>query len=145
MEAYHSTQESTTQGSGLGAQEARADPLSGPVAPAAPEDLTPSVPAAPAAPSALGVPSTGGVSSVAATVVAAAAAAMAVSSRALAAVSAAATSISIVGPGLGQVIGPAYSFSQIPEIAKWLLSFGMLAGRLEFLTLIVIFNKSFWR
>ena len=59
--------------------------------------------------------------------------------------SAAATSISNVGPGLGQVIGPAYSFSQIPEIAKWLLSFGMLAGRLEFLTLIVIFNKSFWR
>ena len=40
--------------------------------------------------------------------------------------SAAATSISNVGPGLGQVIGPAYSFSQIPEIAKWLLSFGML-------------------
>ena len=59
--------------------------------------------------------------------------------------SAAATSISNVGPGLGQVIGPAYSFSQLPEIAKWLLSFGMLAGRLEFLTLIVIFNKSFWR
>ena len=59
--------------------------------------------------------------------------------------SAAATSISNVGPGLGQVIGPAYSFSQIPEIAKWLLSFGMLAGRLEFLTLIVIFNKSFCR
>ena len=59
--------------------------------------------------------------------------------------SAAATSISNVGPGLGQIIGPAYSFSQIPEIAKWLLSFGMLAGRLEFLTLIVIFNKSFWR
>ena len=63
----------------------------------------------------------------------------------LTAFSAAATSISNVGPGLGQVIGPAYSFSQIPEIAKWLLSFGMLAGRLEFLTLIVIFNKSFWR
>ena len=59
--------------------------------------------------------------------------------------SAAATSISNVGPGLGQLIGPAYNFSQIPEIAKWLLSFGMLAGRLEFLTLIVIFNKSFWR
>ena len=59
--------------------------------------------------------------------------------------SAAATSISNVGPGLGQVIGPAYNFYEIPEIAKWLLSFGMLAGRLEFLTLIVIFNKSFWR
>ena len=68
-----------------------------------------------------------------------------VSSSDPASFSAAATSISNVGPGLGQVIGPAYSFSQIPEIAKWLLSFGMLAGRLEFLTLIVIFNKSFWR
>ncbi len=59
--------------------------------------------------------------------------------------SAAATSISNVGPGLGSMIGPSYNFYEISDVGKWLLSLGMLAGRLEFLTLIVIFNKSFWK
>ena len=59
--------------------------------------------------------------------------------------SAAATSISNVGPGLGTMIGPSYNFYEISDVGKWLLSIGMLAGRLEFLTLIVIFNKSFWK
>jgi trk system potassium uptake protein TrkH len=59
--------------------------------------------------------------------------------------SAAATSISNVGPGLGSMIGPSYNFYEISDIGKWLLSAGMLAGRLEFLTLIVVFNKSFWK
>ncbi len=63
----------------------------------------------------------------------------------LTAFSAAATSISNVGPGLGQMIGPSYNFYEISDMGKWLLSIGMLAGRLEFLTLIVIFNKSFWK
>jgi len=63
----------------------------------------------------------------------------------LTAFSAAATSISNVGPGLGQMIGPSYNFYEISDTGKWLLSIGMLAGRLEFLTLIVIFNKSFWK
>ena len=58
----------------------------------------------------------------------------------LTSVSAAATSISNVGPGLGNLIGPAYSFEEIPEFSKWVLSFGMLAGRLEFLTFLVIFQ-----
>ena len=61
------------------------------------------------------------------------------------AISASATSISNVGPGLGNIIGPSYSFSEIPVLAKWVLSFGMLAGRLEFLTFLVIFSRSFWR
>ena len=60
-------------------------------------------------------------------------------------VSAAATSISNVGPGLGSLIGPAYSFEEIPNFSKWVLSFGMLAGRLEFLTFLVIFSRSFWK
>jgi len=63
----------------------------------------------------------------------------------LTSVSAAATSISNVGPGLGSLIGPAYSFEEIPNFSKWVLSFGMLAGRLEFLTFLVIFSRSFWK
>ena len=60
------------------------------------------------------------------------------------AVSGAATAISNVGPGLGDVIGPAGNFSSLPEAAKWLLSFGMLLGRLELFTILVIFSPAFW-
>ena len=63
----------------------------------------------------------------------------------LTSISASAPSISNVGPGLGNIIGPSYSFAEIPELAKWVLSFGMLAGRLEFLTFLVIFSRSFWK
>ena len=63
----------------------------------------------------------------------------------LTSISASATSISNVGPGLGNIIGPSYSFAEIPALAKWVLSFGMLAGRLEFLTFLVIFSRSFWK
>ena len=63
----------------------------------------------------------------------------------LTSMSASATSISNVGPGLGNIIGPNYNFSELSSIAKWVLSFGMLAGRLEFLTFLVIFSKSFWK
>ncbi len=61
------------------------------------------------------------------------------------AVSGAATAISNVGPGLGPVIGPAGSFSVLPDEAKWLLSFAMLLGRLELFTVLVLFLPSFWR
>ena len=60
-------------------------------------------------------------------------------------ISAAATSISNVGPGLGEVIGPNGSFQYIPDISKWYLTFGMLLGRLEFFTVLVLFLPSFWR
>ncbi|MGB0681751.1 MAG: TrkH family potassium uptake protein [Magnetovibrionaceae bacterium] len=63
----------------------------------------------------------------------------------LTAVSAAATAISNVGPGLGPVIGPAGTFQPLPDAAKWLLSGGMLLGRLELFTVIVLFTRSFWR
>ncbi len=63
----------------------------------------------------------------------------------LTSMSASATSISNVGPGLGNIIGPNFNFSELSNIAKWVLSFGMLAGRLEFLTFLVIFSKSFWK
>jgi len=63
----------------------------------------------------------------------------------LTAVSGAATSIANVGPGLGDVIGPAGNFSSLPDAAKWLLSFGMLLGRLELFTVLILFVPSFWR
>ena len=61
------------------------------------------------------------------------------------AVSGAATALGNVGPGLGDIIGPAGNFAPIPDGAKLLLAFGMLLGRLEFMTLIIIFLPRFWR
>ena len=49
-----------------------------------------------------------------------------------------------VGPGLGQV-GPAFQYGDLSLLAKWVLSFCMLAGRLEFYTVLVIFTRAFWR
>lgn len=57
----------------------------------------------------------------------------------------AATAVMNVGPGLGPIIGPAGNFSSLSDIAKWALSAGMLLGRLEFLTILVLFTPAFWR
>lgn len=50
-----------------------------------------------------------------------------------------------VGPGFGTTIGPAGNFSSLPDGAKWLLSAAMLLGRLELLTVLVLFTPTFWR
>jgi trk system potassium uptake protein TrkH len=50
-----------------------------------------------------------------------------------------------VGPGLGEMIGPAGNFAEVPIAAKWMLSFGMLLGRLELFTILVLVMPSFWR
>jgi len=63
----------------------------------------------------------------------------------LSAISGAATSISNVGPGLGDVIGPNGNFKFIPEVSKWILSFSMLLGRLELFAVLILFFPSFWR
>lgn len=63
----------------------------------------------------------------------------------LTSMSGAATSIANVGPGLGDVIGPAGTFAPLPDAAKWLLAFGMLLGRLELFTVLVLLAPSFWR
>ena len=60
-------------------------------------------------------------------------------------VSGAATAISNVGPGLGYLIGPAGNFDGLPDAAKWLLAFGMLLGRLELFTILVMMSPAFWR
>ncbi|MCJ8169021.1 TrkH family potassium uptake protein [Atopomonas sediminilitoris] len=57
----------------------------------------------------------------------------------------AATAVCNVGPGLGPIIGPAGNFSSLPDGAKWLLTVGMLLGRLEILTLFVPLTRAFWR
>ena len=60
-------------------------------------------------------------------------------------ISGAATSISNVGPGLGSIIGPNGNFSTLPDISKWILSLGMILGRLELFAILVLFLPSFWR
>ncbi|QMV61405.1 trk system potassium uptake protein TrkH [Ectopseudomonas oleovorans] len=57
----------------------------------------------------------------------------------------AATAVCNVGPGLGPIIGPAGNFASLPDSAKWLLTVGMLLGRLEILTLLVLVTRSFWK
>ena len=61
------------------------------------------------------------------------------------AVSGAASAIANVGPGLGDIIGPAGTYASLPDSAKWLLSAGMLLGRLELFTVLVILSRTFWR
>jgi trk system potassium uptake protein TrkH len=60
-------------------------------------------------------------------------------------VTGAATALMNVGPGLGPIIGPAGNFASLSDTAKWALSAGMLLGRLEFLTILVLFTPAFWR
>ncbi|UVJ42200.1 TrkH family potassium uptake protein [Pseudomonas sp. LS1212] len=57
----------------------------------------------------------------------------------------AATAVCNVGPGLGPIIGPAGNFSTLPDTAKWLLTIGMLLGRLEVLTVLVLLTPAFWK
>ncbi len=61
------------------------------------------------------------------------------------ALSGAATAVANVGPGLGETIGPAGNFAPLPDAAKWLLCVGMLLGRLEILTVLVLLTPMFWR
>lgn len=61
------------------------------------------------------------------------------------AITAAVTAVANVGPGIGEVIGPSGNFAGLPDAAKWLLALGMLMGRLEILTVAVLFFPSFWR
>ena len=61
------------------------------------------------------------------------------------ALSGSASAISNVGPGLGDVIGPSGNFSDLPNISKLSLSFGMLLGRLELFAVLVLFFPSFWK
>ena len=61
------------------------------------------------------------------------------------AMSGAVTSISNVGPGLGDIIGPTGTFQPLPDSAKWIMCVGMVLGRLELFTVLVLFVPTFWR
>ena len=61
------------------------------------------------------------------------------------ALSGAATAISNVGPGLGEIIGPSGHFGELPMMAKWAMCVGMLLGRLELFTVLVMLHPGFWR
>ena len=61
------------------------------------------------------------------------------------AISGAATSISNVGPGIGENIGPNGNFSQLNDLSKWILSLAMIMGRLEIFAILILFIPSFWR
>ena len=56
--------------------------------------------------------------------------------------SATAATMNNLGPALGTV---ADNYSILGDSAKWILSFSMLIGRLEVLTIIALFHKAFWR
>ena len=64
---------------------------------------------------------------------------------AITALSGAASAIANVGPGLGPIIGPESSYTGLNGTAKWLLSAGMLIGRLEIFAVLVLFLPSFWK
>ncbi len=57
----------------------------------------------------------------------------------------AASAMANIGPGLGDIIGPSGNFSPLPTAAKWLICLGMILGRLEVLTMLVLITPSFWR
>ncbi len=60
------------------------------------------------------------------------------------AVSGAATTLANVGPGLGDVIGPAGTFQSLPDTAKWIMTATMLVGRLEIMVVLVMLAPGFW-
>ncbi|MGD9785238.1 MAG: TrkH family potassium uptake protein [Hyphomicrobiaceae bacterium] len=60
------------------------------------------------------------------------------------ALSSAAQALGNVGPGLGDVVGPAGNFATLPAAAKWTLSLAMLLGRLELFTVLVLLRREFW-
>ena len=54
------------------------------------------------------------------------------------------SSINNVGPGLGQV-GPASNYSVLTDFQTWVCTLAMLIGRLEIITLLIIFTPKFWQ
>jgi len=65
-------------------------------------------------------------------------------SNAMTALTASITAVSNVGPGLVVEIGPSGNFAHFSDVSKWILSFCMLLGRLEILTVAVMLTRHFW-
>ena len=60
-------------------------------------------------------------------------------------VSGAASALANIGPGLGDKIGPSGNFEGITDTGKWILCCAMVIGRLELLSVFVLFSATFWR
>lgn len=58
--------------------------------------------------------------------------------------SAVVASINNAGPGLNQV-GPATTYASLTDFQTWICTIAMLLGRLELLTVLVVFTRTFWR
>jgi trk system potassium uptake protein len=63
----------------------------------------------------------------------------------LTSVSATAGCLTNTGPGFGHLVGPMGNYAHLPVSAKWMLMFAMILGRLELITVLVLFRPSFWR
>jgi trk system potassium uptake protein TrkH len=61
------------------------------------------------------------------------------------AVSGAAAALACIGPGLGDIIGPAGNYATLNDPAKWILAIAMLVGRLEVMSVFALFTIRFWR
>ena len=55
------------------------------------------------------------------------------------------SSLSNVGPGLGHVVGPDQTFAALPAAVKWVLVLAMMMGRLEIVSVLVLFFPFLWR
>ncbi len=54
------------------------------------------------------------------------------------------TCLNNIGPGLN-IVGPAGNFSSLSDLSKLVLSFDMLAGRLEIFPVLLLFSRDLWR
>jgi trk system potassium uptake protein TrkH len=63
----------------------------------------------------------------------------------LTAFSAAVSALNNVGPGLGDLIGPDGTHAPLPDGAKWMLMTGMILGRLEYITILILLSPKFWK
>ena len=59
--------------------------------------------------------------------------------------SGAGSAVANVGPGLGDIIGPAGTYEALSNQAKWVLLIAMIIGRLEIVTALVVLTPAFWR
>ncbi len=63
----------------------------------------------------------------------------------LTAMSGAASAIANVGPGFGPIIGPTGNYTSFTDTAKWVMCLGMILGRLEIFTVMVMLLPRFWK
>jgi trk system potassium uptake protein TrkH len=59
-------------------------------------------------------------------------------------VTASVSAMNSIGPGMGSV-GAVRNFAHVPDVGLYLLSFGMMLGRLELYPVLVLFSAHFWR